>query len=105
CNGGSGVAAASASGRAISSSAAAVGGASEGWNSSTRSGCSMASPLAILNQNQDSRTCPRLVESYCLSFSFALQLYGAFVVKCRMPADGIIKAIDISGDCIRGLAA
>src|SRR6516225_6767342 len=40
-NGGNGVAATSASGGTISSSAVAAEGASEGRNSSTRSGCSM----------------------------------------------------------------
>jgi transposase-like protein DUF772 len=50
-------------------------------------------------------TCPRLVESQYLSLCFVLERYGACVAKGRMPADGIIKAIDISGDGICGLAA
>ena len=43
-------------------------------------------------------TCPRLVESHCLLGCFILELYGAFVAKGRMPVDGILKAVDISGD-------
>ena len=50
-------------------------------------------------------TCPRLVESHCLLLCFMLELYGAFVAKGRMPADGIIKAVDISGDRMFSLAA
>jgi hypothetical protein len=50
-------------------------------------------------------TCPRLVESHCLSLSFVLELYWAFVAESRMPAHGIIKAVNISGDRIFGLAA
>jgi hypothetical protein len=50
-------------------------------------------------------TCPRLVESHCLSLCIVLELYGAFVAKGRMPADRIVKAIDISGDGRFGLAA
>ena len=42
-------------------------------------------------------TCPRLVEGHCLLGCFILELYGAFVAKGRMPVDGIIKAVDISG--------
>jgi hypothetical protein len=44
-----------------------------------------------------------LVESHCLLLCFVFELYGAFVAEGRMPADGIIKAIDISGDGIFGL--
>ena len=48
-------------------------------------------------------TCPYLVESHCLLLCFVFELYGAFVAEGRVPADGIIKAIDISGDGIFGL--
>jgi hypothetical protein len=50
-------------------------------------------------------TCPRLVESHCLLLCFVLELYGAFVAKGRMPADRVIKPIDIFGDGIFGLTA
>jgi hypothetical protein len=50
-------------------------------------------------------TYPRLMESHCLSLFVVLELYGAFVTTGRMPADWIIKAIDISGNSIFGLAA
>jgi len=45
------------------------------------------------------------MESHCLSLFVVLELYGAFVTTGRMPADWIIKAIDISGNSIFGLAA
>jgi hypothetical protein len=51
--------------------------------------------VGLLSTLQVKWTCPRLVESHCLSLSFALKLFGAFVAKGRMPADGVIKAIDI----------
>jgi len=50
-------------------------------------------------------TCPRLVENHCLSLCFVFEYYGAFVAEGRMPADGIIKAVDISGDRMFSLAA
>jgi len=50
-------------------------------------------------------TCPRLVESHCLLVCFILERYGAFVAQSGMPADGIIKAIDISGDRMFSLVA
>ena len=50
-------------------------------------------------------TCPRLVENHCLSLCIVFEHYGAFVAEGRMPADRIIKAVDISGDRMFSLAA
>ena len=50
-------------------------------------------------------TCPCLVESHYSLVSFVFEIYWAFVTKSRMPADGIIEPVDISGDGIFGLKA
>jgi hypothetical protein len=56
-------------------------------------------------KNKTHWSCPRLVENHCLSLCIVFEHYGAFVAEGRMPADGIIKAVDISGDRMFSLAA